>query len=128
MGLWLLQESHAHLGEARAPGDLHGAAGRGRALPSRRTVVDADDPVFLPPGDMPARIAADCRATGQPVPAPPAALIRCILDSLAARPTARASRDAVGSPAAPVDVVHVVGGGSATSCCASSPLTRPGCP
>ena len=42
-----------------------------------------NDPVFMPPGDMPARIAEYCRKTGQPVPESIGEIIRTIFDSLA---------------------------------------------
>src|SRR4029078_12982576 len=35
------------------------------------------------PGDMPARIQAFCRRTGQPAPDSPGAIVRCALESLA---------------------------------------------
>jgi rhamnulokinase len=80
-------------------------------LPAGGPVVDPDDPAFLPPGDMPARILAACRERGQPEPAGQAGLVRCILDSLAAA-YARAVRDAVRLSGRQVEVVHLVGGGA----------------
>jgi rhamnulokinase len=79
--------------------------------PAFTSVIDTDDPAFLPPGDMPARIAAACRATGQPVPESPAAYVRCILDSLALahRRAIRTAQDLSGRN---VDAVHIVGGGA----------------
>ncbi|SFD74060.1 rhamnulokinase [Micromonospora sediminimaris] len=46
-------------------------------------MVDIDAPTFLPPGDRPARITEACRLAGQPVPQSPAAVVRCVLGSLA---------------------------------------------
>jgi rhamnulokinase len=80
-------------------------------LPPLRVIVDVDDPVFLPPGDMPARIAAACAATGQPVPDSPAAFTRCILDSLALAHR-RAVHQAQELSGHSVDAVHIVGGGA----------------
>ena len=74
-------------------------------------VVDPDDPAFLPPGDMPARIQAACRRTGQPLPDGQAGLVRCILDSLAGA-YARAVADAERLSGRTVEVVHLVGGGA----------------
>ena len=111
MGLWLLQEC------ARA-WDL---AGQGVTLPrlmasaarepSLRFVIDVDDPAFLAPGDMPARIAAACRASGQAAPASHAEVARCILDSLALGHR-RAVADAQRLSGRHADVIHVVGGGA----------------
>jgi rhamnulokinase len=110
-GLWLLQESlrvweRAGLGAGLA--ELLGAAG---ALPPGGPVVDPDDPAFVPPGDMPARIRAACRQTGQREPASQAELVRCILDSLAAA-FARTVRAAARLSGREVEVVHLVGGGA----------------
>ncbi|MFN8451960.1 MAG: hypothetical protein U0521_26050 [Anaerolineae bacterium] len=33
-----------------------------------RSLIEPDDPAFLPPGDMPTRIRDFCRRTGQPIP------------------------------------------------------------
>jgi len=111
MGLWLLQESLRTWQAAGLPVDLtellH-AAGR---EPAFGAVVDCDDDRFLPPGDMPGRIAELCRETGQTPPQSQAATVRCILDSLALayRRTVRRAAELSGQP---VDVVHLVGGGA----------------
>ena len=112
MGLWLLSESirtwnlrglGVDLGEV-----LLGAA----ALPAGGPRFDPDDPVFLPPGDMPERIVRACRERGEPLPSiDPEVVVRCILDSLAAAyaTTLEAAERLSGRS---VDVVHIVGGGS----------------
>ncbi|MFC8065572.1 rhamnulokinase family protein [Streptomyces sp. NPDC057293] len=107
MGLWLLQECVRAWGEPELGGLLRAAA----RVPALRSVVDAGDPAFLAPGRMPERIAEACRASGQPVPASPPEVTRCILDSLALAHR-RAVEDAQRLAGHPVDVVHVVGGGT----------------
>jgi rhamnulokinase len=107
MGLWQLQECLRSWGIPDQP-DLLAEARDARPFAA---VVDANDPAFLPPGDMPGRIAATCRATGQPEPSSRAATVRCILDSLALAHR-RAVREAVELSGHEVDVVHLVGGGS----------------
>ncbi|MFI6480443.1 rhamnulokinase family protein [Nonomuraea sp. NPDC050663] len=109
MGLWLLQESLRVWGLTNA--DLPGLLRAASAEPAFASVVDPDLPAFLPPGDMPARIAAECARTGQPVPSAPAAFVRCILESLALGHRA-AIRQAVALSGQEVEVVHLVGGGS----------------
>jgi rhamnulokinase len=108
-GLWLLQECQRHWGPAAGPVEalLRAAAKE----PPLRFVIDADDPVFLPPDDMPGRIAAWLSARGHPVPQSPAEFTRCILDSLAIA-YRRALADAQELSGRHADVVHVVGGGS----------------
>jgi rhamnulokinase len=126
-GLWLLQECLRTWGvsaeqgiqatagltaaASAVPNDLDSllaAAAREKAL---QFVVDADDPVFLPPGDMPARICSWLSARGLPAPSGPAQLVRCIMDSLALayRRSLFAAQSLSGQHA---DVVHIVGGGS----------------
>jgi rhamnulokinase len=60
---------------------------------------------------MPERIRSAARRTGDLLADDPAAITRCIMDSLAAG-YARTIRDAERLADQPVDVVHVVGGGS----------------
>jgi rhamnulokinase len=67
---------------------------------------------MLGPGDMPARIAARCRATGERVPSTRGEVVRCVLDSLACKYRWVLDR-ATALVGHPVEVVHVVGGGAA---------------
>ena len=106
-GLWLLQES-LRAWPGASLGSLLDEAAR---LPSLRFVIDPDDPVFLPPGDMPGRIAAWLGDRGDAVPAGPAETVRCILDSLALAHR-RAIAEAQSLSGRHADVVHVVGGGA----------------
>jgi rhamnulokinase len=111
MGLWLLQESVRTWERAGLDVDLPRLLAEAARVPARRFVVDPDLPVFLPPGDMPERLRAECRRTGQAVPDTPAEVTRCILDSLAAA-YGRTVREAARLSGRPVDVVHLVGGGA----------------
>jgi rhamnulokinase len=106
-GLWLLQECLRHWGSPSLESLLAEAA---TAAPLR-FVVDADDPVFLPPGDMPTRIASWLSSRGLPAPTEPAQFVRCVVDSLAMayRRALLAAQSLSGQHA---DVVHIVGGGS----------------
>ncbi|GAA1669644.1 rhamnulokinase family protein [Fodinicola feengrottensis] len=109
-GLWLLQECRR---EWRAAGHDLGYSELvilARQSPSG-SVVNPDHPDFLRPGDMPARIAAYCRRTGQAVPDGIGATVRCVLESLALsyRLTVEDIATAAGRPA---PLIHIVGGGS----------------
>ena len=111
MGLWLLQESIRTWAARGMAAGLDGLlAGAGR-VPPLRAVIDPDEPVFLAPGDMPARIADACRESGQDVPETPGAIVRCILDSLALAHR-RAVLQAQELSGRHVDTVHIVGGGA----------------
>ena len=111
MGLWLLQESLRTWNDRGLPADLASLLHEAARMPAFGALVDADDPRFLAPGDVPARIAEWCAATGQTPPPSQAATVRCILDSLALAYRA-AVRTAQRLSGRSVDVVHVVGGGS----------------
>ena len=112
MGLWLLSESMRSWNLRGLDVDLGEVLAAAAALPAGGPRIDPDDPVFLPPGDMPARIADACQAAGRPIDgAGPAVVVRCILDSLAAA-FAAAVLQAEQLSGQPVEVVHLVGGGS----------------
>lgn len=101
-GLWLLQECMRAWGLDAVDGLLHDAA----RVPPGGPTIDVDDPAFIAPGEMPARIAA---AAGRAMD--PATTTRCILDSLAAG-YARTIDRARELADHDIDVIHVVGGGS----------------
>ncbi|MEU3509178.1 rhamnulokinase family protein [Streptomyces longwoodensis] len=111
MGMWLLSETLRTWSARGLPADLSpllAAAARSRPFAA---VVDPDAPEFLPPGDMPARIAAYCARTGQQVPADQGAVVRCIMESLALAHR-RVLRTAAELAGRDIAVVHLVGGGS----------------
>jgi len=110
-GLWPLQESLRAWEAAGVSLELPELLRQAAVVPAFAAVVDVNDQVFLPPGNMPARIAEACRGSGQPEPPTPAATARCILDSLALahRRAVRAAGELSGRD---IDVVHIVGGGA----------------
>jgi rhamnulokinase len=111
MGLWLLQESMRAWEHAGEPADLAGLLAAAAELPPGGSVIDPDDPSFLPPGDMPGRVADYCRRTDQAIPTTRPAIVRCIVDSLA-QAHARAISDARRLSGLDIAAVHIVGGGS----------------
>jgi rhamnulokinase len=109
-GLWLAEECRRAWAAAGLDAGydrlLEGAA---RARPFA-AVVDPDDPRFFAPGDMPARIGAFCVETGQTAPDDPAAVLRCVLESLALKTRLVLERtEALADRRFPG--LHVVGGG-----------------
>ncbi len=110
-GLWLLQESMRAWSEAGQPQDLAALLAAAAEMPAGGPVIDVDDPMFIPPGQMPARIATAAEAVGGKPPTAPAAVVRCIVDSLA-RSYATTIDRAAALADTRVDVVHIVGGGS----------------
>ncbi|MFJ2212049.1 rhamnulokinase family protein [Streptomyces sp. NPDC101062] len=111
MGLWLLQECLRTWEAEAAPQPLDRLLAEAAEVPGLRSFVDADDPAFLAPGQMPRRIADACRSLGVRVPQGPAETARCVLDSLALAHR-RAIEDAQRLSGRSVDTVHIVGGGA----------------
>ena len=112
MGLWLLQESLRTWQRQNRHGvELHRLLDGAADLPDGGPVIDVDDPVFLPPGDMPTRVVEACRRAGLREPSTEVEIVRCILDSLAAA-FARTVHQAVSLSGHEVDAIHLVGGGA----------------
>ncbi len=111
MGLWLLQECVRTWNSLGLPADLETLLVEAGRVPPFTAVIDPDDPMFLPPGDMPARIADACERRGQTPPQSQAQTVRCILDSLALayRSAVREAQELSGRT---IEVLHIVGGGS----------------
>jgi rhamnulokinase len=110
-GLWLLSEcQRTWAGEGFRP-ELPALLEAAAALPPGGPQINPDDPYFIAPDNMPDRIRAAVRRTGEVLQDDPAAITRCIMDSLATG-YARTIRDAERLADRSVDVVHVVGGGS----------------
>ncbi|MFJ1750796.1 rhamnulokinase family protein [Streptomyces sp. NPDC088116] len=111
MGLWLLQECLRTWEAEGTPQRLDRLLREAADVPGLRSSVDADDPAFLAPGDMPRRITDAVRRSGGRAPEGPAEITRCVLDSLALAHR-RAIEDAQRLSGRVVDTVHIVGGGA----------------
>jgi rhamnulokinase len=111
-GLWLIAQSRAvwaeQTGQTISYDEL---AAQAQASAPFRSLFDPDDPAFLPPGDMPARIRDFCARTGQPAPETPGQVARAIYESLAFKYAYVLDklRRAAGQT---VERLHIVGGGS----------------
>ncbi len=111
MGLWLVQESRRALWPAGDAPSYDALAALAEASPPFTAFIDPDDERFLRPGDMPARVRAYCRDTGQPAPEDTGTLVRVLLESLALR-YGRAVDELAAASGHRVDAIHVVGGGA----------------
>ena len=109
-GLWLVQESRRALWPAGDGPSYEELAALAAASPAFTAIIDPDDERFLRPGDLPARVRAFCRETGQPIPADTGTLVRVLLESLALR-YASALDELATAAGHPVDAIHVIGGG-----------------
>jgi rhamnulokinase len=111
LGLWLVQECRrtwAAQGQDWSYAELTELAAQAAALAA---VIDPDHDDFLKPGDMPARIQAFCRRTGQTAPDSPGAIVRCALESLALKYRWVLERlEAVTGRR--LEPIHIIGGGT----------------
>jgi rhamnulokinase len=110
-GLWLLSECQRTWAQEGYEPPLEELLQAAAELPPGGPIVNADDPYFIAPDDMPDRIRSAARVTGAVLSDRPSAIVRCLVDSLAAG-YARTIADAERLAGTSVDVVHIVGGGS----------------
>jgi rhamnulokinase len=110
-GMWLLQESRRQWAREGREHSYEELVRLAASAPSGVSIVNADHPDFVAPGDLPARIRAYCTRTGQPVPEDTPELIRCMLDSLAFGYRSIVE-DLTAVTGRSVTAVHIVGGGS----------------
>lgn len=111
MGLWLVQECRRTWAKAGREWSYEELIPMARDATPFAALVDPDDASFLAPGDMPARLAAFCRKTGQTPPSDEGGFVRCCLESLALRYrwTVERLEEITGTP---IRTIHVVGGGT----------------
>jgi rhamnulokinase len=110
MGLWLLQECRRQWAREGHEYSYDELARLAEDAPSG-PLVDPDHPVFLAPGDMTSRIRRFCEVTGQSPPEEPAAVARCVFESLALK-YRYAIEQAQNLTGRIIGTVNVVGGGS----------------
>lgn len=107
MGTWLLSETM----RAWDRTDLTTLLGAAADVTGEVPVFDVQDPRFVPPGDMPSRIASWCVEHEVPPPVDAPSTVRSIVESLAAA-YARAIDTAESLSGRSVTSIHVVGGGA----------------
>ncbi|WP_147103369.1 rhamnulokinase [Nesterenkonia populi] len=129
MGTWLLSETlrawEQQTGHAQDLPALLRAAGE---VPASDVVTfDVQDPRFVPPGDMAARIAELCAEQQKPVPPAKPEMVRSIIESIATG-FAQAMKSAAQLSGKPLDAVHMVGGGSLNALLCQATADRSGLP
>src|SRR5919106_2405239 len=110
MGLWLLQECRGQWTSEGHEYSYEELTRLAEGAPPAGPLVDPDHPAFLAPGDMASRIRSYCRATGQNPPEEPAAVARCVFESLALK-YRHAIEQAESLAGRAIETVNVVGGG-----------------
>lgn len=111
IGLWIIQECRREWAKEGQEFDYATLTKLASKAPPFAALINPADSRFLAPGDMPQKLAAFCRETGQTPPASPGATVRCVLESLALlyRRTLSSIEELVGHK---IERLHVVGGGS----------------
>lgn len=115
MGLWIQTECRRDFakkdGYKTSYDDL---ADMGAKSEPMRSLIDPDDVIFTPPGNMTGRIADYCKRTGQPVPETKGEFVRCVFDSLALRYRNTLEKiEAMSGIKTPF--INIIGGGSKES-------------
>ena len=128
MGLWLLSETIREWErESEEKIDLPALLAEAARVEGPVGIFDANDPVFMPPGDMPRRIRTWLAEHDQPVPATRAEFARSIVESLA-EAFASAVRTAGELSGIDVRTIHIVGGGSLNQLLCQLTADRSGIP
>ena len=110
-GLWLLHECRRAWALEGREATFAELVAESSEAPQLRALIDPDDARFAEPGSMPAKVAAFCMATRQPVPDSRAAITRCVLESLALKHAEAIDSLAEATGMVPPEI-HVVGGGA----------------
>ena len=110
-GLWLLSESVRMWEASGGTIDLPQLIEQAAVVSGAARVFDANDPRFLAPGDMPARIAQWFVEHDMSPPGTPAEFVRSIIESLADAYAAAIDAASMLSGTT-VTTIHIVGGGS----------------
>ena len=110
-GLWLVQECQRMWRAKGRDYDWQHLIQLAEEAEPLRSIIDAGDSRLIAPSDMPAKLAALCRETSQPIPETHGAVVRCALESLAMkyRDVLRHLERLSGGR---IEQIHVVGGGS----------------
>jgi rhamnulokinase len=111
IGLWIVQECRREWAREGNEFDYATLMRLAAEAPPFAALINPDDARFVAPGEMPQKISAYCRETGQPPPQTPGAIIRCVLESLALlyRHTFEKLETLL---ARRIQRLHIVGGGS----------------
>lgn len=111
VGLWILQECRRTWAAANNDYSYAWLMEQAASAEPLRSLIHPSDERFMKPGNMPDKIVAYCRETGQAIPETPGQFTRCILESLALlyRQTIQEIELLTGRQ---LKRIHIVGGGS----------------
>jgi rhamnulokinase len=127
MGLWLVQQCKVSFERSGKNFDYLELATLAASAPAFRSIFDCNDNRFLSPDDMPSAIASWCRDTNQPEPESEGQFIRSCLESLAIK-YGRVLRGLQKLTGVPIEVLHIVGGGTKNELLNQFTANACGCP
>jgi len=110
MGLWIYQECKREWDEEGRKLSFDELEEEASECPPFRSFIDPDNDLFFGQGNMPRKVCAFCRDTGQHVPEDKFSIVRCIMESLALkyRMVIEGLEKITGKK---INVLHIVGGG-----------------
>lgn len=82
-GFWILEECQRYWAQVDRGLDVELLMHLAGSAPPFESLINPADERFQTPGEMPLKIQAYCKETGQPVPRKPGPIFRCLLESLA---------------------------------------------
>jgi rhamnulokinase len=110
-GMWLLEECRRTWRENGSDVEMSELISLAQAARGFQTLIDPNDPLFAPPGDMPTRIVNYCLERGLTAPSTPGEFAITIFNSLA-----HAYKKTLAEIAAvtgrTINLIHILGGGS----------------
>jgi rhamnulokinase len=111
VGLWILQECRRQWEREGAAYDYAALTRLAQDASPNGAIINPDDERFNKAGDMPNKIVAFCKETGQTPPRTKGEFVRCILESLALqyRKVLEMMEGVLGYR---IETLHLVGGGS----------------
>ena len=112
MGLWIIQECKREWDRRADAVSFSQIVEMAEMAEPFIAFIDVDDPCFLAPNDMPARIQEYCRKTGQRVPASRGEIARVVYENLALKYRWAIERLENDMLKKRVNALHIVGGGS----------------
>ncbi|WP_062385583.1 rhamnulokinase [Demequina iriomotensis] len=127
MGLWILSEAIRAWERDGETVDLQRLLAEAEAADAPIDIFDANDAVFSPPGDMPARIATWLGERGLRTPRSRGEFARCIIESLA-QAFAEAVHQAGSLSSQEIRRIHITGGGSLNELLCQRTADRAGLP
>jgi rhamnulokinase len=111
MGLWIVDQCRATWKSNGDDYSFEQITEMVKSVQPFTSLIEPDDPTFLPSGDMPSRVAEFCMKTQQPVPESDAEIIATVYISLAYK-YRYVLEQLIAVSGQSVDHLHIIGGGS----------------